>query len=306
MPSPEAERYAPRMARLGSVEGGGTKFVCAVGSSIDEISAVTTVPTTTPDETLGRVIDFLSEHGPLDAVGIATFGPLDLHERSATYGRVVGTPKRGWNGADIVGAASRSLGTPVGFDTDVNGAALGEGRWGAGRGLDTFAYITVGTGVGMGAVVNGAPVHGLVHPEFGHIRVPRDADDDFPGHCPYHGDCLEGLVAGPALAARWGRPATELGAITERAVATAAHSLGHAIASLVVTLSPERIIVGGGVAKLPGLLEATRVQMVRSLNGYVTSPAVAGGAVDYVVPPALGDRAGIAGGLVLAERAMHR
>ncbi len=291
------------MAIYGSIEGGGTKFVCAVGSAPDDLQDVVTLPTTTPDGTLNRAISFLSQHGSLDAIGIAMFGPLDLNPSSATYGSVRATPKPGWSGVDVVSPFRQALGVPVGFDTDVNGAALGEGRWGAGRGLETFLYVTVGTGIGGGGLVNGNPMHGLVHPEIGHLRIPRHPDDAFPGCCPFHGDCLEGLASGPAIADRWGKSATELGSDGDRAIEFEAHSLGHAMANLVLTTSPERIILGGGVMNLPGLLDATRRQMVESLGGYVDTPALNEGAANFLVPPELGDRSGIAGGLVLAERA---
>jgi fructokinase len=293
------------MALYGSIEGGGTKFVCAVGSTPTDLRAEVQFPTTTPDETLGRAIEFFEGRGPLDAIGIAMFGPLDLNRESPTYGRVTTTPKVGWSGADIVGPLFDAYRVPVGIDTDVNGAALGEGRWGAGEGFDTFVYVTVGTGIGGGVVIDGKPLHGLVHPEIGHIRSPRIPGDTFPGSCPFHGDCLEGLASGPAIAARWGRPAKELGAETSQAVMMAAHPLGFAMADLVLALSPERIIIGGGVMQLPGLLEATRRQMLDALGGYVESPALDRRACAFVVAPKLGGGSGIAGGLVLAERAAY-
>jgi fructokinase len=293
------------MALYGSIEGGGTKFVCAVGSTPTDLRAEVQFPTTTPDETLGRAIEFFKGRGPLDAIGVAMFGPLDLDRESSTFGHVTGTPKAGWSGADIVGPLSDAYRIPIGIDTDVNGAALGEGWWGAGEGLGTFVYITVGTGIGGGVVVNGTPLHGLVHPEIGHIRVPRIPGDTFPGSCPFHGDCLEGLASGPAIAARWGKPAQELGAETARAVEMAAHSLGFAMANLVLALSPERIIIGGGVTQLPGLREATRRQMLDALGGYVESSALDRGACALVVGPKLGGASGIAGALVLAERAAY-
>jgi fructokinase len=292
------------MALYGTIEGGGTKFVCAVGSAPDDLRAVNTVPTTTPDETLRRVTELLSQHGPFDAIGIAMFGPLDLDQSSATYGSVRATPKPGWSGADVVSSFREAFGVPVGFDTDVNGAALGEGRWGAGRDVDTFLYVTVGTGIGGGGVIAGSPMHGLVHPEIGHLRIPRYPGDTFPGVCPFHGDCLEGLAAGPAIAARWGRPATALGSDLDLAIDFEANALGHAMANLVLAVSPERITLGGGVMKLPGLMEAVRRQMLESLGGYVDAPALADGGSGFLVAPDLGDRSGIAGGLVLAERAL--
>jgi fructokinase len=291
------------MALFGTIEGGGTKFVCAIGRAPDDLRDVVTFPTTTPDETLRMAISFFSEQDSLDAIGIAMFGPLDLDRSSATYGSVRATPKPGWSRVDVVSPVSEAFGVPVGFDTDVNGAALGEGRWGAGRGLETFLYVTIGTGIGGGGVIAGDPIHGLVHPEIGHLRIPRHPEDSFPGACPFHGDCLEGLAAGPAIAARWGRSATDLGPDSDRAIEFEAFALGQAMANLVLTVSPERIILGGGVMKIPGLLDATRQQMLASLGGYVDASIFADGAVDFLVAPELGDRSGIAGGLVLAERA---
>lgn len=290
------------MALFGSIEGGGTKFVCAVGVTPDDLRDVTTFPTTTPGETLDRAIALLSGHGSLDAIGVAMFGPVDLQRSSATYGSVLATPKPGWSGAEVVTPLREAFGIPIGFDTDVNGAALGEGRWGAGRGLETFLYVTVGTGIGGGGVIDGQPMHGLVHPEIGHLRIPRHPDDLFAGSCPFHGDCLEGLASGPALAERWGRSTENLGSDVALAVEIEAHSLGHAMANLVLTVSPERIILGGGVMKLPGLLDATRRQMLESLAGYVDTASFDNEAEDFLVGPELGDRSGIAGGFALAER----
>jgi fructokinase len=293
------------MALYGSIEGGGTKFVCAVGSTPDDLRAEVRFPTTTPEATLEQAVGFFRGRGPLDAIGIAMFGPLVLDRESPEYGHVGPTPKPGWSGADIVGPLTDAFGIPVGFDTDVNGAALGEGRWGAGAGLDNFVYVTVGTGIGGGVVSNGKAVHGLVHSEIGHLRIPRHPDDTFAGRCPFHGDCLEGLASGPAIADRWGTSAEELGAETPRAVEMEAFSLGYAMANLVLAVSPQRIILGGGVMQLPGLLEATRRRMLEALGGYVDSPALERGACAYVVAPKLGGGSGIAGGLVLAERAAY-
>ena len=293
------------MALYGSIEGGGTKFVCAVGSTPDDLRAEVRFPTTTPEATLEQAVEFFRGRGPLDAIGIAMFGPLVLDRESPEYGRVGPTPKPGWSGADIVGPLTDAFGIPVGFDTDVNGAALGEGRWGAGVGLDNFVYATVGTGIGGGVVSNGKAVHGLVHPEIGHLRIPRHPDDTFAGRCPFHGDCLEGLASGPAIADRWGTSAEDLGGDTPRAVEMEAFSLGHAMANLALVLSPQRIILGGGVMQLPGLLEATRRQMLVALGGYIDSPALERGACRYVVAPKLGGGSGIAGALVLAERAAY-
>lgn len=282
----------------GGVEGGGTKFVCVVGTSPDDIRAETRIPTASADETLTTVVGFFADRD-VDAVGVAHFGPLDLDPASPTYGHVISSPKPGWSGADVVGTLGEALGVPVGLDTDVNGAALGEARWGVGQGLDPLLYVTIGTGIGGGAVINGATMHGLMHPEMGHIRIPRHADDDFAGNCGWHGDCLEGLAAGPAIAERWGRPAEDLGGDTEAAVTIEAYYLGAAMATYTLVLSPQRIVLGGGVMGLPGLLEATTAAMVEQLGGYLGSAPV--DADDYLVAPGLGSRSGVLGALVLAE-----
>lgn len=282
----------------GGVEGGGTKFVCVVGTSPDDIRAETRIPTASADETLTTVVGFFADRD-VDAVGVAHFGPLDLDPASPTYGHVISSPKPGWSGADVVGTLGEALRVPVGLDTDVNGAALGEARWGVGQGLDPLLYVTIGTGIGGGAVINGATMHGLMHPEMGHIRIPRHADDDFAGNCGWHGDCLEGLAAGPAIAERWGRPAEDLGGDTEAAVTIEAYYLGAAMATYTLVLSPQRIVLGGGVMGLPGLLEATTAAMVEQLGGYLGSAPV--DADDYLVAPGLGSRSGVLGALVLAE-----
>jgi fructokinase len=274
-----------------------------MGTGPDDLSDPIAFPTTTPEETLARVVGELRRAGDLAAAGFASFGPVDLRLNSATYGHMLDTPKPGWSGAPVLAAVESGLGVPVGFDTDVNGAALGERRWGAAAGLDTFVYLTVGTGIGGAAVVDGKPLHGVNHPEMGHMRVPRRPGDDFPGICPFHGDCLEGMAAGPAIAARWGRPGQELGADTAAAAEIEAWYLGTAVANLILTLSPQRVILGGGVPKMPGLLEGVRRQFVERLGGYVTLPEVLD-AGTYLVPPGLGDRAGVLGGVALAEAAV--
>lgn len=277
---------------LGGVEGGGTSFVCGAGTGPDDLVTVT-VDTTDPGTTLGAAVAFLADR-PVAAVGIATFGPLDLDQASPSFGTVTAGAKPGWEGHDVA-AAFTVLGVPIAIDTDVNGAAIGEGRWGAAIGLDTFLYVTVGTGIGGGGIVNGAPMHGRAHPEMGHIRVPRHPDDDYPGWCRYHGDCLEGLAAGPAIAGRWGRPAEDLEGDLAPATALEAFYLGTAMADLTLTLSPQRIVLGGGVMGMPGLLDATRAAMADSLAGYV--------AVDpdtYLVAPGLAGRSGVLGAIAMA------
>ncbi len=289
----------------GAIEAGGTKFVCCAGSGPDDLRAEARFPTTTPAATIGRAIDFLRRqrqaHGPLAGVGIAAFGPVDLDRGSATWGHVTSTPKPGWSHTDLAGPVAAALGVPVAFDTDVNGAALGERRWGAARGLDTFVYLTVGTGIGGGGMVGGALMHGLVHPEMGHMRIPRDRDvDPFEGCCPFHGDCLEGLASGPAIEARWGRPAAELPA-DHPAWQLEAEYLALACVNLTVTLSPQRIILGGGVMHQSQLFEEIRRRLQERLAGYLRSPAIEDHVQSYVVPPGLGDRAGVLGALALAQ-----
>jgi fructokinase len=285
----------------GGVELGGTKVVCLVGSGPDDVVATERIPTTTPGETLGRVAGFLEDHPGLDAVGIASFGPVELRTDHPAYGTITTTPKPHWSGADVLGAVTSVFDGPVGFETDVNGAALGEWRWGAGRGVRSLVYLTVGTGLGGGALVDGAPVHGLVHPEMGHVPVPRHPDDAYPGRCPFHGDCWEGMAAGPAIEQRWGRPGRLLGELAEEAVAMEAHYLAAGIRSIVYVLAPERVIIGGGVSELPGLFPALRRRLVDQLSGY---PGLVEHETDeFVVPAALGGMAGPLGSLVVAERA---
>ena len=277
------------MTRLGGIEAGGTKWVCAIGSGPDDLVATETIPTTTPEETIGRAVAFFEREGPVSAVGIGSFGPVDLRTGSITT-----TPKPGWASTPVAGPVGERLGVPVAFDTDVNAAALGEHRWGAAQGVDTFCYVTVGTGIGGGAMAGGRLVHGLSHPEFGHLRIPHDLDDDaFPGACPYHGDCWEGLAAGPAIAARWGRPGVEL-AGNEAVWRLEATYLALGLVGVVSVLSPERIVLGGGVMQMPGLLQLVRAEVERLLGGYVTA--------GEIVPPALGARSGVLGAIALAER----
>ncbi|MFG2626784.1 ROK family protein [Streptomyces sp. NPDC048473] len=291
--------------RLGSIESGGTKFVCLVGSAPDRIEDEIRFPTGEPEPTLARAVAFFEEaavKGPLDAVGIASFGPLELRRSHPGYGRLAATPKPGWSGVDVAGTVAAALGVPVAIDTDVNGAALGEGRWGAARGRDTYVYLTVGTGIGGGAVIGGRVINGLVHTEMGHLSVPRIPGDDFPGSCPFHADCWEGMAGGEAVAARWGRPAQELsGEVLGRALQMEAVYLASGLRDIIYTTAPERIVIGGGMAVLPGLFPLLRAELARSLAGYPGLPEHA--ADDFVVPAALGRLAGPAGGLVLAERA---
>ncbi len=291
----------------GGIEAGGTKFVCAVGTSPDDLRAEARFPTTTPAETLGRVIGFFREQagqGRLAAVGVSCFGPVDLDAGSPTYGYITSTPKRGWEGTDVVGAMRRALGLPVGFDTDTNGAALAEHRWGAARGLDSFIYLTVGTGIGGGGLVNGRLLHGLTHPEMGHIRVPRvPGDESFAGVCPFHCDCLEGLASGPAIEARWRARAENLPP-DHPAWEMEARYLGLALNDLVCALSPLRIVMGGGVMGNRRLFPMVREHLRGLLNDYVRAREITELRADYIVPPELGERAGVLGGIALAQDAV--
>ncbi len=291
----------------GGLEAGGTKIVCALGDGPDTLVAEARFPTTSPAETLAQVVDFFqtqqAAHGPLAGLGIGTFGPIDLDRTSPTYGYITATTKAGWSQVDMVGPLGAALGVPIGFDTDVNAAALGEWRWGAAQGLDTFLYLTIGTGIGGGAVVNGRPLHGLLHPEMGHIRIPHDRQaDPYAGNCPFHADCFEGLANGPALSERWGQPADQLPP-DHPAWALEAQYLGAGVASFICSLSPQRVILGGGVMGQAHLFPLVRAEVQRLLNGYVQMPAILTAIDRYIVPPGLGGRAGVLGAVALAELA---
>ena len=288
----------------GGIEAGGTKFVCVVGTGPGEVVAETRFSTTSPDETIRQVIEFFEPYtrrGELVAVGIASFGPVDLNPASPTYGYITTTPKPNWGGVDLHGQVQHALHLPVAFDTDVNVAAFGEHYWiPENRLLDPFLYITVGTGIGIGAFVNGRPLHGLIHAEAGHFAIPHNWEGDpFPGVCPYHGDCLEGLASGPAMARRWGEPAETL-PVDHPAWNLEAEYIALALVNLIYAFSPQRIVLGGGVAQHPGLHEMIRSRVQRHLNGYLRSPMVLEKIDDYIVKPALGDRSGVFGALAMA------
>jgi fructokinase len=290
---------------FGAIEAGGTKFVCGIGTGPNDLTTVR-IPTTTPEATLEKAINFFRESGQrIRAVGIGSFGPVDLHPGSHTFGYITSTPKPGWKNFDLAGTVARSLGVPVGFDTDVNAAALGEARWGAASGLTDAVYLTIGTGIGGGALVNGSVLHGLVHPEMGHICIPHDwSADPFPGNCPYHGDCLEGLASGPAMQARWGIPPAELPPQHEGWMLEAQY-LALGLVSWVCTLSPQRIIMGGGVMQQPHLFDLLRRALPQLLNRYIQAPELLESVSEFIVPPELGNLSGVLGALVLAERALE-
>ena len=289
---------------LAAVEAGGTKFVCAVGTDEGRILAQGRFPTTAPDETIAHAIRFLEGQqaalGHAAALGIAAFGPLDLHRDSRSFGHITSTPKPGWADTDLLGRLSRGLGLPAAIDTDVNAAALAEWRWGAGRGLGSLVYLTIGTGIGGGALLDGRPVHGLVHPEMGHILLPHDRDaDPFPGSCPFHGDCFEGLASGPALEKRWQQRGESL-PDDHPAWHLEAHYLALGLTTFICALSPERILLGGGVMDRGQLYPMTRTKVAALLHGYVQAEAITRGLDQYIAPPMLGTDAGIMGALALA------
>ena len=290
----------------GGIEAGGTKFVCAVGTGPDDLRAETVIETTTPEETIGRAVAFLQAQArqtPLTAVGIASFGPVDLDPRSKTYGYITATPKPGWRYADLQGRVQHALGVPVAIDTDVNGAALSEHRWGAAQDQQNVIYLTVGTGIGGGALVHGQLLHGLLHPEMGHILLPHDWQaDPYPGFCPYHGDCLEGLAAGPAMQGRWGQRAESLPP-DHPAWQLEAHYLALGVVSLSLTLSPQRVLLGGGVMHQQALYPMIREKVRSVLNGYLQTPLILERLDEYIMAPGLGDRAGVLGAIALAQQA---
>jgi fructokinase len=288
---------------LGAIEAGGTKFICGVGTGPEDLRTAQ-FPTSTPEITLAAVIEFFRQQGGrFDAIGIGSFGPVDLDPSSPNYGRITSTPKVGWQDFDLAGTVQRALEAPVNFDTDVNGAILGEARWGAARGFDDAIYLTIGTGIGGGVLAHGRVVHGLLHPEIGHLHLPHDKTrDPFPGICPYHGDCFEGLACGPALQARWGQPALTLPP-EHPAWELEAHYLALALMNLTVTLSPRRIILGGGVMQQPQLFGLLRKEFARIMNGYIRREEVLHQLDSYIQPPGLGGQAGVLGALVLAEQA---
>jgi fructokinase len=284
----------------GCIEAGGTKFVVGIVAAPDDIRETARFDTISPHETIGATIAWLkaaqNRHGALSAIGIASFGPLELDRKAANWGHITTTTKPGWSDSDFGACVLREMGLPVGFDTDVNGAALAESRWGAGQGQPACVYVTIGTGIGGGAIIDGKPLVGLSHPEMGHIRPQRHADDlGFAGVCPFHGDCLEGLASGPAIKARWGVSLSEL-APDHPAHDIIAWYLAQMVVTLQSIMEPGRIILGGGVTATPGLLDRVRKTAGKLGQGYFR-----GIAEDIIVTPGLGDKAGLLGGLALAQ-----
>lgn len=292
---------------VGAIEAGGTKFRVGVAQG-REFLADTTVPTTSPGETIGATLDFFRRFtadggGELDAVGIASFGPLDLDPDSDNFGSIVATPKPGWSGFDLRGSVADALEVPVAIDVDVNGAALAEWTWGAAQGLSTFVYMTVGTGIGGGLYAEGRLHHGLGHPEMGHVVVAPIEGDDFPGRCPFHGSCLEGMASGPAIEDRWGAPGSTLGDRPE-VWELQARYLAQGLRSITYVGAPERIVLGGGVMQRPGLVEMVERELQATINGYGASPAITSDLDGFVVAPALGQDAGFYGAAALGTAAL--
>jgi len=285
----------------GGVETGGTWCVCALGSGPGELVADDRFRTREPASTLQDIVAFFSRGPRPAAVGVGSFGPVDAHVGSPTWGHVTTTPKPGWANAPVAPVLARGLGVPVAFDNDVTAAALGEQRWGAGHGVENLCYVTVGTGIGAGLLIEGRPLHGLVHPEVGHVRIPHDLRrDPFPGVCPYHGDCWEGLACGPALRERWGAEGREL-SDDHPAWALEAEYLALGVLAIVMVASPHRVILGGGVMERPGLLELTRGRLRELVAGYMDQPLLGGDIARFLVAPALGDDAGVLGAIALAQ-----
>ena len=290
-------------ALFGGIETGGTKFVCVIANDRQDIYDEIRIPTTTPTETLEQVIRFFEEQ-PADrwvsAVGIGSFGPLELDTTSRDYGKIKKTPKSGWEDTNILAWISEGLQVPAAIDTDVNAAALGEYLWGWEQQFDPLLYLTIGTGIGGGCIVEGHPIHGLSHPEMGHLMIPHNqVKDPFAGCCPFHQDCLEGLAAGPAIQERWGKPGEELPG-NHPAWELEAGYIATALVNLILSLSPKKIILGGGVMQQEALFPRIRVRVKERLRGYLQATEILDTESEFIAPPALGNRSGVLGAVALA------
>lgn len=288
---------------IGAVEAGGTKFVCGIGNESGEIFERISFPTEQPEKTLPQVVEYFKDK-QVEAIGIGSFGPINIDRSSAQYGYVTTTPKPGWANYPLLPELKKVLNVPFGWDTDVNAAALGEATWGAAKGLESCLYYTIGTGVGVGVYAEGKLVHGLVHPEGGHVLTRRHPDDTYAGKCPYHGDCLEGMAAGPALEARWKVKGSELSS-DHPAWEMEAFYIGQAVASAILLLSPHKVILGGGVMHQLQLFPLIREQVRNNLKGYVSAAELMDRIDSYIVPPGLGDNAGLSGSIALGLRALR-
>ncbi|MGL4642231.1 MAG: ROK family protein [Cetobacterium sp.] len=284
--------------KLGAIEAGGTKFVCGIATENGEILERVSFATETPEITLQKVYDFFKDKG-VEAIGVGSFGPIDPNPESETYGYITKTPKKYWSDFNLIGELQKNLNVPMAFDTDVNGAALGEATWGAAKGLKNCLYLTIGTGIGGGLLTSGKLVHGMLHPEMGHIFVRRHSEDTYAGKCPFHHDCLEGLAAGPAIEERWGVKAYEL-PVDHKAWEIEAYYIAQALMSYILIASPEKIILGGGVMKQMQLFPLIRKNVKELLNNYVQTKEILEDIDNYIVPPGLGDNAGLLGSIALA------
>jgi len=292
------------MKLFGGVESGGTKFVCSIGHDPDHIISDISFATTNPTETIQKTIEFFtpySTRNELTSVGIASFGPIDLNPDSETYGFITTTPKDGWQQVDLYGEIQKALKVPIAFDTDVNAAAFGEKYWiPENQPLDPLIYITVGTGIGVGVIINGSPLHGLIHAEAGHIAIPHNWEKDpFPGVCPFHGDCLEGLASGISMNKRWGQSPETL-SNSHPAWDLEAEYIALALVNLIYAYSPQKIILGGGVSQHPGFHQSVRHKVLKINNDYITSSFLSEKIDDYILPPALGNRSGVLGAIAMA------
>ncbi len=289
---------------IGGIEAGGTKMVCAIGDENGNIIDRQSFPTRKPKETFEEMIDYLKKWD-IKALGIGSFGPLDLNRKSSTYGYITSTPKPGWKNCDFVGTFNKALNVPVGFDTDVNGAILGEVTWGAAKGTQSAIYITIGTGVGVGVYVNGQLLHGLVHPEAGHILLEKHPNDVYKGHCPFHTNCLEGLAAGPAIEERWGAKGVDLADRSE-VWELESYYIASAITNYILTYSPEKIILWGGVMHQEKMFDMVRKNVKDMLNGYVANEMITDRIDEYIVKPALGENPGVLGAIQLGLEEYNR
>lgn len=283
--------------RIGAIEAGGTKIVCGIGNEYGEIEKRISFPTLEPQAAMTNIVEFF-QHEHIDAIGLGTFGPIELNRDASTYGYITTTPKPNWSHFNFLGELKQHFTVPIGFDTDVNGAALAEAKWGSAKGLSNCVYYTIGTGIGVGVYAEGNLVHGLIHPEAGHIPVRRHPNDTYEGFCPYHGDCLEGLAAGPALEGRFGVKGTALSP-DHAAWGLEAHYLSEALMSTILLLSPEKIILGGGVMQQEQLFPLIRKAVQKKLNGYVQHEYILSNIDHYIVSPGLGDNAGLCGAIAI-------
>lgn len=283
--------------KIGAIEAGGTKFVCGIVTEKGEILERVSFLTETPEKTIKNVIEFFKDKN-IEKLGVGSFGPIDPNINSKTYGYITKTPKENWSDYNIIGELKKHFNIPMAFSTDVNGAALGEATWGVAKGLKNCIYLTIGTGIGGGAIVSGNLVHGMLHPEMGHILVKRHPEDAYNGKCPFHGDCFEGMAAGPAIEDRWGVKAYEL-PIDHKAWEIEAYYIAQALVNYILILSPEKIILGGGVMKQQQLFPLIRKNVKELLNNYVQTKDILDNIDKYIVYPNLGDNAGLLGAVAL-------